>query len=455
MPLVKNKLYRTQLTDYTTDGSTVARIEGIAVFIPNGAVGDQCDVRITKVKSKIAFGRIERIVVPSRHRITPQCPVSSLCGGCSFQHISYEEELRAKEKKVFDVLTRIGKQDGTKLKGIVAAPSTTRYRNKAQYPVGRNKDGKIITGFYRIRSHDIVETEACLIQSDIADRIAGYVRAWMQAFGIQPYQEETNAGDIRHIYVRTGKKSGECQVTLIATRKNLNGLSALIAMLRENEPSITGILLNLNQRHDNVILGNRTQVLWGEEMLEDRLCGNVFQLSPHAFYQVNHAQTEALYAQALQYAALDAAQTAVDLYCGAGTITLALARQAKHVIGVEIVREAVENAKENAARNHVGNTEFICADAGQAASMLAERGLHPDVITVDPPRKGLDDMTIQAILQMRPQILVYISCDPATLARDIEKLCTSQYTLVEAKAFDLFPRTNHVETVVLMSKTEK
>lgn len=452
MSLVKNKIYRAQLTDYTTDGSTIARIEGIAVFVPHGAVGDQCDIRITKVKSKVAFGKIERIIVPSKHRIESKCLVSSMCGGCSFQHISYEEELRAKEKKVFDVLTRIGKQDGTKLKGIVGAPCTERYRNKAQFPVGTNNQGDVITGFYRTRSHDIVETETCLIQSEIADRIAGYVRTWMQTYRIQPYHEMNHTGDVRHLYVRTGEKSGECQVTLVATKQNVKHLAALVALLREKETSITGILLNINQRHDNVILGNRTEVLWGEALLEDRLCGNVFLLSPHAFYQVNHAQTEALYAQALQYAALDGTQSAVDLYCGAGTITLALAQKAKHVIGVEIVKEAVENAKENAMRNAITNTEFICADAGQAASMLAERGLHPDVITVDPPRKGLDEMTINAILQMKPKTLVYISCDPATLARDLEKLCITQYNLIEAKAFDLFPRTNHVETVALLQK---
>ena len=296
--------------------------------------------------------------------------------------------------------------------------------------------------------------ERCLIQSEKADRIAAVVRGWMQDYDVPPYDYTAKRGAVRHIYVRVGEKSGESQLTLIAATHKMPALDELIRRLREQEPSLTGILLNHNQRGDNVILGDKTDVLWGEPMLEDRLCGHSFLLSPEAFYQVNHAQAEKLYACALEFAGLTGQETVIDLYCGAGTITLVLAEQAKRVIGVEIVPEAVENAKRNAIRNGIENVEFLCADAGQAARQLALRGVSPDVLVVDPPRKGLDETARDAILKMLPPQVVYVSCDPATLARDVAELCGTGYTLERAQAFDLFPRTNHVETVVLLSKGE-
>ena len=452
MELVKNKIYRCQITDYTSDGTGFAKIEGRAVFVPRTAVGDQCDVRIVKVTKNVAFGRVERLVVPSAARIAPACPAADKCGGCCYQHITYAEELRAKEKKVRDALTRIGGQDGAKLLGITGAPTTEHYRNKAQYPVGRDRDGNIVTGFYRPRSHDIVPVEQCLIQSEKADRIAAAVRGWMRDYDVPPYDYGTKRGAVRHIYVRVGEKSGESQLTLIAATRKMPALDELTRRLREDEPSLTGILLNHNQRGDNVILGDKTDVLWGEPMLEDRLCGHSFLLSPEAFYQVNHAQAERLYACALDFAGLTGRETVIDLYCGAGTITLALAEQAKQVIGVEIVPEAVENAKQNAARNGMDNVEFLCADAGQAARQLAQRGVAPDVLVVDPPRKGLDELARDAILKMLPPRVVYVSCDPATLARDIAELCGAGYVLERAQAFDLFPRTNHVESIALLAR---
>ncbi len=454
MELVKNKVYRCQITDYTADGVGVARIDGRAVFVPRTAVGDQCDVRLVKVTKHVAFGRMERLVVASRARMQPACPVADKCGGCCYQHITYEEELRAKEKKVRDALTRIGRQDGACLRGITGAPSTAHYRNKAQYPVGRDENGRIVTGFYRPRSHAIVPVERCLIQSEKADRIAAAVREWMQDFDVPPFDYQTGRGMVRHIYVRVGEKSGESQLTLIAATRKMPALNELVRRLRACEPSLTGILINHNQRTDNVILGDRTDVLWGEAMLEDRLCGHSFLLSPEAFYQVNHAQAERLYSYAVELAGLTGTETVVELYCGAGTITLALAGQAARVVGVELVPEAVENARSNAARNGVTNVEFICADAGQAARRLPAAGVHPDVLVVDPPRKGLDEGARDAILRLLPPRLVYISCDPATLARDVKELTGAGYTLEEAYAFDLFPRTSHVETVVLLSKGE-
>lgn len=452
MAIQKNKIYRAEIVDYTAEGSGVARIEGMAVFVPNTAVGDQCDIRIVKVNKRMAFGRLDRVIIPSRDRIESACPVAGKCGGCCFQHISYEAELRAKFKKVDDALSHLGGTPGI-LDGITGADETTHYRNKAQYPVGQDAHGTY-TGFYRPHSHDIVKTDRCLIQSERADRLAAAVCAWMDAHNVTAYDEKTGKGLIRHIYVRTGAVSGETHLCLIATRSKLPAADDLIERLTKAELSLVGIVVNINKRSDNVILGQHTVTLWGEPVLQDSLCGNVFQLSPHAFYQVNHAQTEKLYARALELADLHGGETVVDLYCGAGTITLALAAKAGKVIGVEIVPEAIENAKENAARNGVENVSFICADAGQAAMMLAERGERPDVLTVDPPRKGLDEQAVEAIARMQPPKVVYVSCDPATLARDLKRFAEYGYYAQTARAFDLFPRTKHVETVVLLSKGE-
>ncbi|MDY3619396.1 23S rRNA (uracil(1939)-C(5))-methyltransferase RlmD [Agathobaculum sp.] len=454
MELLKNKIYRAQIIDYTADGTGVARVGGRAVFVPRTAVGDQCDIRITKVGKTVAFGRLEELVVPSKHRIEPACPKGGVCGGCCFQHIAYEEELRAKEKKVRDALERIGGQDGGKLTGITGAPGTERYRNKAQYPVGQDGDGRVITGFYRPRSHDIVPIETCLIQSETADKAAAVVRGWMQENSIPPYVPGVQGGMIRHIYVRVGEASGEAQVTLVSAARRVPALDRLVAALRETVPGLTGVLLNINRRDDNVILGDRTVVIWGEMQLEDHLCGNSYLLSPYAFYQVNHAQTENLYACALAYAGLTGTETVLDLYCGAGTITLTAAAQAARVIGVEIVPEAVENAKQNAERNGVRNVEFLCADAGKTASMLAAQGERPDVLVVDPPRKGLDELARDAIMKMKPARIVYVSCDPATLARDVKELTAAGYMLQKARAFDMFPRTSHVETIVQLDRKE-
>ncbi len=453
MELVKNKIYRCQITGYSSDGSGVAKIEGRTVFVPETANGDQCSVKIVKAGKKVCFGRLEELHIPSKHRIEPTCKVYSKCGGCCYQHISYEEELRAKEQKVRDALVRIGGQDGDKLQGITGAPSVEHYRNKAQYPVGVDECGNVVSGFYRPRSHTIVPTENCLIQSETANRIAAEVLGWMREFDVAPYDYNTRRGTIRHIYVRVGDKSGECQLTLISATDKIPSLDVLKDRLCESEPSLTGILINHNQRGDNVILGSRTDVIWGDRFLEDRICGHSFLLSPEAFYQVNHAQAERLYDCVLEFAELEGEETVLDLYCGAGTITLLLAAKAGKVIGVEVVPEAVENARMNAERNGIQNVEFICSDAGQAAKRLLHQKI--DVLVVDPPRKGLDEDTRDAVLRLSPKKIVYVSCDPATLARDVKEFCGIGYQLVKARAFDMFPRTGHVETVVLMSRAEK
>ncbi len=451
MELVKNKIYRCRITGYSADGSGVAKIEGRTVFVPRTASGDQCLVKIVKTGKSVCFGRLEELLIPSKYRIEPPCKVYSKCGGCCYQHICYEEELRAKEQKVRDALVRIGGQDGGKLESITGAPSVERYRNKAQYPVGTDSFGNVISGFYQLRSHTIVPADRCLIQSEISDRIKSAVLGWMKECNIAPYDYNTRRGTIRHIYVRSGGKSGECQLTLISATDKIPALDILVERLQKSEPSVTGILINHNQRGDNVILGDRTDVLWGERFLEDRLCGHSFLLSPESFYQVNHAQAERLYDCVLEFADLNGSETVLDLYCGAGTITLSLAEKAKKVIGVEAVQKAVENAKVNAQRNGIENVGFICSDAGAALKKRQKI----DVLVVDPPRKGLAENARDAVLKLMPHKIVYVSCDPATLARDVKELCGAGYHMQKARAFDMFPRTSHVETVVLMSRAEK
>ena len=449
----KNKIYRAEIIAYAGDGSSIARIHDMVVFVPGGAVGDQCDIRIVKIAKNYAYGRIERIFIKSKNRIEPECPHASKCGGCCYWHISYEEELRAKSKKVQDAIQRIG-GIAMEPEAVCGSDSIYHYRNKAQYPVGI-KDDEIITGFYRARSHDIIPMERCLIQTELADNLAKCVRDWMTEYRVAPYNENTRSGFIRHIYVRSGFATGQVLLCIVTKSAKLPAVGELIQAARQTVPGLCGIVLNINKKTGNAILGDRYITLWGNDTLEDVLCGNRFQLSPAAFYQVNRAQAEKLYEAALQYAELDQTKTALDLYCGAGTITLALAHSAKEVIGAEIVPQAVENAKQNAKLNYITNARFICADAGQAATHLAEEGIRPGVIVVDPPRKGIDQATVDAIGAMAPERVVYVSCDPATLARDIKLLGEQGYQLKRYKVFDLFPRTFHVETVCLLSRKDK
>ena len=448
----KNAVYRAEILDYTSDGASIARIHDMVVFVPGGAVGDHCDIRIVKVAKNHAYGRIERVFIPSQHRIEPECPQAAKCGGCCYWHITYEEELRAKKKKVQDAIRRIGGVD-LEPEGICGSDRIYHYRNKAQYPVGRNDSG-IVTGFYRVRSHDIIPTEHCLIQAEQADTLAACVRDWMTRCRIAPYNEKTHNGLIRHIYVRTAFSTGQVQLCLISKSDKLPHTDELIEAAHRQVPGLCSVVINVNSKPGNTILGSTYHTIWGSDYLEDVLCGNRFHISPPSFYQVNRAQAERLYECALEYAQLDQTKTALDLYCGVGTITLALARQAKSVIGAEIIPQAVRNAKENAELNQIDNAEFFCGDSGQTAQMLAHRGLTPDVICVDPPRKGLDDVTIDAIVTMAPPRVVYVSCDPATLARDIKKFSEQGYQLKKYRVFDLFSRTHHAETVVLLSRNK-
>ena len=433
----------------TIDGSGVARVDGQVVFVPGALPGERCSVRIAHVGRSAVFAQLLSVLTPSAHRVEPDCPYFPRCGGCALRHMDYEQELALKQAHVQSCLTRIGGQTISALP-ITGAAQTDGYRNKVQFPV-QEQDGRPVAGFFSGKTHRVIPVRHCRIQPDCADAIRGAVLAWMEQYHIRAYDEQTHAGYIRHIYIRFGAESGQILVCIAANCAQLPKKKQLVAALLAAEPGITTIVFSPNTKKGNTVLGTEFHPLYGDGTITDTLCGLQFRLSAPAFYQVNHAQAERLYEKAVQLAGLTGNETVLDLYCGTGTITLCLARHAKKAIGVEIVPQAIEDAKFNAAQNGMENAEFFCMDAGQAAKMLADRRTRLDVIVVDPPRKGVSADVIEAISAMAPQCVVYVSCDPATLARDLKLLTAAGYTLQTAEAFDLFPRCAHVETVVLLS----
>ena len=449
--LIKNQIYEAEITDYTAEGQGVAHIEGCAVFIPNAVAGEKVRVRVEKAQKTWAAGKIVEILEKSPHRINRECEVAKLCGGCDFWHMDYAEETRLKAERVKTCLNRIGGENLEDVP-ILAAPDCRGYRNKAQYPVAVKK-GRAYAGFYRAGTHDVVENARCRILPEEIDAAKDAVIDYVNQYRVSVYDEATGKGLLRHIYVRRGAVSGQILVCLAVNGEKIPRPEALIQRLN-GIPGFTTLVLSVNTKRGNAVLGDRFLTLHGSGYIEDTLCGLNFRLSPRSFYQVNHHQAQRLYEMAISQAEITKADTVLDLYCGVGTITLAMAGAAGKVIGVEIVPQAVEDAKDNAARNGILNAEFFCGDAGQAALELEKSGVKPDVVVVDPPRKGLNADTIEALHRMSPRRIVYVSCDPATLARDVALLKKRGYTLKTAAAADLFPRCAHVETVVLLSKGE-
>lgn len=446
MAAKKNEQHPLRIEGYGSAGEGGARLEGQAVFVKGALAGEICQVQLLKVGKSAAWGRVTQVLTPVPGRQSPDCPRYPRCGGCQLRHMTYAEELRFKRQKVQDALQRIGGWTG-RVEKIHGAEAPDRYRNKIQFPVA---DGPRV-GFFRARSHEVIDAEDCLLQPLAATRLREAFKLWMERYQVPAYDERVHGGLIRHFYVRVNQR-GQSLCAVIANGTDLPHQEELVQALRRAEPDLAGVVLSVNQEKTNVILGKTHRCLWGRDYLEDTLCGLTFRLSVPSFYQVNREQAEVLYGRALAFAGLTGRETVLDLYCGIGTITLVMARQAGRAIGAEVIPAAVEDAKANAARNGVTNAEFLCADAAQAAQTLADRGLRPDVICVDPPRKGLAPAVIDAIVQMAPQRLVYVSCDPATLARDVKRMEEQGYVLQRAEAVDLFPRTAHVETVVLLSK---
>lgn len=433
---------------YASDGAGVSRLpDGMTCFVKGALKGETCLVQLDKVGKTCAWGHFLRAEIPSPSRLEPDCPYYASCGGCALRHMTYDEELEFKRGKIQDCLARIGGCH-VPVFSIYGAENTDRYRNKVQFPIS----GKSI-GFYQRRTHAVTDVEDCLLQPENCARLRAALKGYMKVYAVPAYDEGSGKGLLRHLYVRTNR-SGRSLCCLLVNGRVLPHESELVSALRAADPGLTGIVLGVNEKKSNVILGDSYRTLWGEDYLTDTMCGLTFRLSAPSFYQVNTPQAERLYNLALDFADLRGDELAVDLYCGIGTITLCLAQRVKKVIGAEIIPEAIADARQNARQNGICNAEFFCGDASEVAAKLAGDGLRPALVTVDPPRKGLSEDVVSAIVQMAPARVVYISCDPATLARDVGRFARLGYRLQKAAAVDLFPRTTHVETVVLLSKGE-
>ena len=457
MPLQKNQILTLRIERLSSDGSGVAHsADGEAVFVPGTAPGDEARVRIVKDCGRYAFGILDELLTPSPDRIPVDCPVAGPCGWCSLRHLDYAAELRAKQESVLDAFRRIGGLEVPVL-DILPSPDVDRYRNKVQFPVGIDKNGVPCIGFYAGRTHRIVPCPDCKLQPSVLNEIGNALCAFFAQQVIRPYDEQSGKGLVRHIFLRRGAHSGQIMVCLVCTRAKLPHAEQLCTALRGQFPAISTILLNVNAKNTNVILGSENHILYGPGYIEDTLCGVPVRLGPLSFYQVNTLAAERLYGVAAQYAQLSPDDTLLDLYCGMGNIGLSMAEQCRELIGVEIVPEAIESAKANAARMGeavAAKSRFFCADAGQAATQLAAEGLHPDIVMLDPPRKGCDEATLSAVVRMAPRRVVYVSCNPATAARDAAWLEKNGYHTEKVQPVDLFPRTKHCECVLLMSKVQ-
>lgn len=446
--LKKNDEFNLKITGYTSEGGGVGKFDGQAVFVENTAIGDEILCHIIKAKSTYAIGKAVKIIKPAKSRVEPECGAFKSCGGCSFAHIKYEDELKAKEQKVIDAFKRIGGLD-VPFAPIVASPETTRYRNKAQYPV-RRENGILNIGFYAKKSHRVIDGGDCLLQPVEFTGIIEVFRKWINNNNITVYSENTNLGLLRHIYLRKAFATGEIMVCVVINGTALPCYEDLLSELKAIDGFKT-LVVNINRKNTNVVLGNECISLYGDGYITDILCNVKVKISPLSFYQVNRNGAQLLYNKAAEYAGLNGNEDILDLYCGTGTIGLSMAHKAKSLIGVEIIPEAIEDAKINAELNNIKNARFICGDASLAAEKLKDEGITPQVIILDPPRKGCAEELLKTVVEINPQKIVYVSCDPATLARDCERLHTLGYSVAEVTPVDMFPRTSHVESVALLT----
>lgn len=450
MEFKKNTVVTVDITDMGQDGEGIGKVEGYTLFVKDAVIGDRVQVKMMKAKKSYGYARLLEILIPSPDRVDPRCPCARQCGGCQIQALSYASQLKFKEEKVRSCLERIGGFERIPLQPVIGMESPYRYRNKAQFPIGRGKDGRPVAGFYAGRTHTIIPQEDCVLGIRENQSILEVVLGFMEEYSIPAYREEDGTGLVRHVLIRSGFATRELMVCLVINGEALPKAQVLVERLKDIA-GIASISLNINTARTNVILGDRVEVLWGKPYIEDVLDGVRYQISPLSFYQVNPIQTRELYRKALQYAGLHGTETVWDLYCGIGTISLFLAGQAGHVYGVEIVPPAIEDARKNAQLNGIENAEFF---VGKAEEILPrkyqEEQISADVIVVDPPRKGCDSAVLETMLQIRPKRIVYISCDPATLARDLKILCQGRYKLQKVQPVDMFPHTTHVETVCLL-----
>lgn len=451
MEYKKNDVYSLKITDANMDGDGMGKLDGFPIFVKDTVIGDVAEVKLIKVKKTYGYGRLIRLIQPSKNRVEPCCDVARQCGGCQLSFYSYPEQLRFKENKVKNHLERIGKVTGYQMNPIIGMKDPFHYRNKAQFPVGRNKEGKLIAGFYAGRTHSIIEHKDCRIGGKENKVILEVILEFMEEYQIAPYQEETHTGLVRHILIRQGYHTKEIMVCVVINGTGLPYAKELADRLQIFE-NIKSIMINCNQEKTNVILGKKLMTVWGKDSITDFIGNISFQISPLSFFQVNPVQTEQLYKKALEYAELSGKEIVWDLYCGIGTISLFLAQKAKKVYGVEIVAQAIENAKENAKRNQIENVEFFTGKAEEVfPAWYTKYQQRADVVVLDPPRKGCEEGLLRTIAEMKPIRIVYISCDSATLARDVGILSGMGYQLVEVTPVDMFPQTVCVETVVKLS----
>ncbi len=470
----KDDLLTVEITDIGNDGEGIGKIDGYTLFIKDAVIGDKVKAKIMKAKKNYAYAHLEEVITPSKDRVKPRCPIARQCGGCQIQNMSYESQLKFKQSKVRNNIVRLGgfdeKEIDSIMEPIIGMDDPFKYRNKAQFPVGKDKNGKVVTGFYAGHSHNIIPNTDCIIGVPDNKEILEIIIAHMEKNHIEPYDEVTGKGLVRHILIRKGFVSGQLMVCLVINYKNKNNTESIYIKNQDELISklssidgMTSISVSINIEKTNVIMGTEIHTIWGQDTIKDTLCGLEFNISPLSFYQVNPVQTEKLYGQAIEYAGLTGNETVWDLYCGIGTITLSMSKKAKQVYGVEIIPQAIDDANDNAARNNISNAKFYVGKAEEVLPDFYEKesekdsssnALHPDVIVVDPPRKGCDQMCLDTMLKMAPNRIVYVSCDSATLARDLRILCDGGYKLEHVRPCDMFPMSVHVETVVLMSKVK-
>lgn len=453
-PINKNDVIEVTFEDLTHEGAGVAKVDGFPVFVPNGLPGEEAKIKIVKVKKGYGYGRILEFYKKSQDRIDPACSIYKQCGGCQLQHLSYETQLKFKQKQVKEVLTRIGHLENITVHPVLGMIDPWKYRNKSQVPVGEIEGG-LVAGFFQQRSHTIINMEECLIQVAENDRVVQGVKRIAERYGMKAYNEETHSGTLRHIVTRYGQKMKDVMVVLITRTEGFQHKDKIITDIHEAFPQVKSIIQNINSKRTNVIFGDQTKVLWGDEYLYDSIGDIQFAISARSFYQVNPEQTKVLYDKALEYAKLSGEETVIDAYCGIGTISLFLAQNAKKVYGVEIVPEAIEDAKRNAKLNGMTNVEFAVGKSEEIIPSWHQQGIKADVIVVDPPRKGCDIELLETIIIMKPKRVVYVSCNPGTLARDLRILEDGGFKTIEVQPVDMFPHTNHVECVTLMSRVEK
>jgi 23S rRNA (uracil1939-C5)-methyltransferase len=453
MELNKNDIVDLEITGYSAEGSGVGRYKDIAVFVPLAAAGDKLRVKILKTAKTYAFGKIDKIVGASKERVPVDCAQFAQCGGCVYRHISYAAELRAKQQRVQDAMERIGGFHDVVLNPIVGAEHPDNYRNKAQLPIG-NAGGEMSMGFFASHSHRIIQCRECLLQPQAFAAAMNAFQEWAGQSGEDVYNEETGKGRLRHLYLRQAGATGEIMVCVVVNGNGVHFEPELVEILKKNVPGLKSVIINVNRDKTNVVLGKKCRTVWGSDFITDTLCGLKFNISPMSFYQINRDQAERLYTIAGEYAGLTGNETLLDLYCGTGTIGLSMAKDAGHVIGVELIEQAVEDAKKNAELNGIENAEFLCMDAAKAASMLSNRGVRPDAVVLDPPRKGCDADLIETVAKMAPKRVVYVSCDPATLARDLKLFALKGYEPKVITPVDMFPRTAHTECCSLLCRTD-